>query len=465
MKPAERIFHILTMMTQFGCILPIFLSLTGGEGYEVGESAPINTFFTALILVVSVILVLRHRAIIAPLVPSIVPIVAFLILALASVFWSDYPDITIRRTGSAITAAIWCVYLASRFSLREIVVLVAQSCLLVAAGSLFMGAFFPDLGVAEFIPSDPGPPGWIGIAGDKNTLGCVMATGMITMFYLVLSPAEKRTPASIWLAGAALCGVLLYLSQSRTSWAAAFAGLVVCLIVRVMYRRPAVGIIVWAALLLLGLPLIWLIFRELGTLTALVGKDATFTGRIDLWAEVLPYGALRPWFGYGYGAFWVVDSPITQAIWEALNSYRPPHAHNGWIETYLELGLVGCMIVAVQVLTLFVNSARAIVSGRDVDAPYMLLITTMLLVFNIGEADLTRAPALFWPFLFLGPIAIKKILRRARTKPKTTLHASSLSYSRHAATLGGASRFRRDMPVRQTVTPGRMPSPPYQATR
>ncbi len=85
--------------------------------------------------------------------------------------------------------------------------------------------------------------------------------------------------------------------------------------------------------------------RDLSILTSLVGKDATLTGRVDLWALVLPYGDRRPLLGYGYGAFWIADNPMTQEIWRILNSYQPPHAHNGWIETYLELGLVGCAVV------------------------------------------------------------------------------------------------------------------------
>jgi exopolysaccharide production protein ExoQ len=411
----EKIFHLVTMVTQFGAVVPLFLYLTGNADAdtEVGESAPINTIMMAIILVVSVILAIRYRDNIIRAIPGMAPVLCFLLLAVLSAAWSDYSGITLRRSGTAITTAIWGACLASRFSMRDIVLLIAESLGIIAVCSLFAGLVFPDFGVNELLTSDPGGvPGWKGIVSDKNSLGIVMATGTVTMLYLFISPGLTRRQKIMWAVGMLLCGSLLYLSQSRTSWVSAVAGIGTCFIVRGMYRRPAIGIIVVAWAILLVLPLMALAIRDLSAFTALVGKDATLTGRVDLWNLVIPYGDQHPLLGYGYGAFWIEDSPRTQEIWRALNSYKPPHAHNGWIETYLELGLVGCFVVAVQMLQMWVNAARAATQGRDVDAPYMLLVVVMMLIFNMVEADLIRAPALFWPFLIIGPVAMSKVMRQ-----------------------------------------------------
>ena len=45
-------------------------------------------------------------------------------------------------------------------------------------------------------------------------------------------------------------------------------------------------------------------------------------------------------------------------------------------------------------MQMIVKASRASNSGRDVDAPYMLLIIVMMLIFNMVEADLIRAPEL-----------------------------------------------------------------------
>ena len=48
----------------------------------------------------------------------------------------------------------------------------------------------------------------------------------------------------------------------------------------------------------------------------------------------------------------------------------------------------------------------------------MLLVVVMMLIFNMVEADLIRAPALFWPFLIIGPVAMTKAMRQ---KPRAAL--------------------------------------------
>ena len=430
MSRIERIFHLVTMITQFGAIVPLFLYLTGNSDAdtEVGESAPINTVMMAIILTVSLILAFRYRDNIIKAAPGMTPVLCFLALAVMSALWSDYPGITLRRSGTAITTALWGAYLASRFSLRDIVVLICESIGIIAVTSLVAAIVFPDFGVNELLSSDPGGiPGWKGMVSDKNSLGIVMATGAVSMFYLVISPGASRREKTMWFVGMMLCTFLLYESQSRTSWVSAMAGFVTCGVVRAMYRRPGVGIVVLAWVLLLAVPFLIFVINDLNVLTSLLGKDGTLTGRVDLWNVVLPYGHQKPWLGYGYGAFWNEASPMTQEIWRQLNSYKPPHAHNGWIETYLELGLVGCAVVACQLLQMLGNASRASSQGRDVDAPYMLLIVVMMLIFNMVEADLIRAPALFWPFLIIGPVAMTKIMR---TRPRDALARPAFATTR-----------------------------------
>jgi exopolysaccharide production protein ExoQ len=414
MKRVEHVFHIVTMITQFGGIMPMFQYLTGQDETGLGDSSPLNSALMAIILAVSLVLGLRYRQNILRALPALTPLILLLLLAIASALWSDYPYLTLRRSGTAITTALWGAYLASRFSLRDIIVMVAESVGIIAIGSLIAGVLVPAFAVNDGSLNDiaGGPEGWRGLVSDKNSLGIVMATGMVTMLYLVLAPGSNRRARLWWSLTFALCMLLLYLSESRTSWVAAAVALATCVVIRLMHRRPPVTVMVLACVLLIGVPVMFFILQDFATITSLLGKDSTLTGRVDLWAEVLPWGARRPWFGYGYAAFWVDDSPITQDIWRELNSYHPPHAHNGWIETYLEIGLVGCVIVALQIVQMVVSTARAVRSGRDVDAAYMFLVLLMILVFNMTEADLIRAPALFWPFLVIGPVAISKILRR-----------------------------------------------------
>src|SRR5262249_38003099 len=66
-------------------------------------------------------------------------------------------------------------------------------------------------------------------------------------------------------------------------------------------------------------------------------KDSTLTGRTDIWTLVVDAIAERPWLGYGYGVFWQPENPRAQLIWYVLD-WQFTHAHNGWLETLLQLG-------------------------------------------------------------------------------------------------------------------------------
>ena len=58
---------------------------------------------------------------------------------------------------------------------------------------------------------------------------------------------------------------------------------------------------------------IWLLDNA-STLLSSIGKDATLTGRVDLWPAVLDKIWQRPWLGYGFSEFWGTD-------WDSAGAY------------------------------------------------------------------------------------------------------------------------------------------------
>ena len=44
----------------------------------------------------------------------------------------------------------------------------------------------------------------------------------------------------------------------------------------------------------------------------IIGKDATLTGRVDLWQQVLKLVDEKPVLGWGYRAMWQPDDPSTE---------------------------------------------------------------------------------------------------------------------------------------------------------
>jgi exopolysaccharide production protein ExoQ len=73
----------------------------------------------------------------------------------------------------------------------------------------------------------------------------------------------------------------------------------------------------------------------------LLDRDPTLTGRVFIWQQA---AALQPnpILGAGFESFWLGER--LQKMW-AIHWWHPNEAHNGYIETYLNLGIVGCVLL------------------------------------------------------------------------------------------------------------------------
>jgi len=148
--------------------------------------------------------------------------------------------------------------------------------------------------------------------------------------------------AKIWWGFAALSVVLILMSTSKTSLVSVMLGFGVLIFVTLVRRSPAVGVAtVWLAVLGVGAVAFVAIFASDLVFKAL-GKDATLTGRTEVWTAALRLIEQRPWTGYGYAAIWDDEdrwAPLAKIVKEA--GWRPHHPHNTWIETWLGLGVFG----------------------------------------------------------------------------------------------------------------------------
>ena len=100
------------------------------------------------------------------------------------------------------------------------------------------------------------------------------------------------------------------MSTSKTSLVSVVLAAGALGLVWAVRRGPAAGVAAtWAAVV--GLMLIGaVIFFASDVVFGLLGKDATLTGRTQIWAAIMRQIDQRPWLGYGYAAIW--DEPTGQ---------------------------------------------------------------------------------------------------------------------------------------------------------
>jgi exopolysaccharide production protein ExoQ len=135
-----------------------------------------------------------------------------------------------------------------------------------------------------------------------------------------------------------------------------------------------------------------------------LGKDATLTGRVPLWALVDEQISSHPLFGFGYQAFWTPGNFDAWHIWEAIG-WMAPHSHNGFRETLLSLGLVGLLSLSLVVV-------RALLQGAELQcgAPqdcwlWLNVLVCMFLVMNLTESMILAQNDLFWILFTTAAVA------------------------------------------------------------
>jgi O-antigen ligase len=128
-----------------------------------------------------------------------------------------------------------------------------------------------------------------------------------------------------------------------------------------------------------------------------IGKDPTLTDRTAVWSTIIPL-TTSPIVGTGFESFWL--GPRLDKIWSVWD-WQPNEAHNGWVETYVNLGWVGVCLLAVVLF----EGYRAVFSRWRKGLPASSLMLTYFvvgLVYNFTEAAFFRMMTPVWIFLLLS---------------------------------------------------------------
>jgi O-antigen ligase len=210
-----------------------------------------------------------------------------------------------------------------------------------------------------------------------------MALGALVYLCWKKVEPEKANIAKIGLIGSLL---LVALSQDVTSLLTVIAVLIGLPFLSWAFRRSLLGALAAVGSgLLAGMLSILYIGSHLQLVTGLVGKDPMLTGRVPLWILATAMAVRRPWFGYGYDAFWLPGTIYVRRIWQILE-WMPPHAHNGLLEMWLELGLVGVLLFLFGFGYYLFCAIRQLRSDHSPVAAWPLVFLLFLFLSNLTES-------------------------------------------------------------------------------
>jgi O-antigen ligase len=338
------------------------------------------------------------------------PMILLTVLPLLSVIWSQSPETSLRRAIALLLSSAFAIYIVIRFDPRTILnILVVAFAIFATVGVL--AAAIPGVGIT---PGGAYAGAWRGLAGQKNVFARSLALAVAILPAAAFVGLVSRRKTALAVSVVALG--LLILAKSATALVAAVAGLTigamlyVALGARVFGRRlrPELGItflVVTAVVIAMVVTYGWFAILEA------LGRDPTLTGRTKLWDWAIAINGDRAWLGSGFRAFWIGAN--TKYFFEVFawnqnpdgtrsdNFAGPEHAHSGYVDTYLELGMVGVAALAMMVLSAVVILWRAFRHGDPKVGFIFAVILSFLLVYATTERSILQHSEDLWFLVML----------------------------------------------------------------
>ncbi len=130
--------------------------------------------------------------------------------------------------------------------------------------------------------------------------------------------------------------------------------------------------------------LIIIFFLNLNFFLGLLGRDSTLTGRYPLWSYLIHYGwTNHPILGSGFGATWETGNfRNNTAI--AINWNLPPLvSDNGYIDMFLDLGLVGVIWTISMILLCLFRVIRHATQEQTLISFFPVLLMVFVIMVNL----------------------------------------------------------------------------------
>lgn len=394
---AETVFCFLALSIFLGAYTTVPPRLQGIE-YGGGDSNPFNAAAMSLVLIGTIILVSAHWRSFLSAASQGGAVNLFVILAIASVLWSDYPEISARRSLTLLQAVAFGYYLAARFPVDQVVRLVASVLAVALVGSALLALALPEAGImqeAELAGA------WSGVFAHKSALGGATIMGTLCFGWLWVREPRRRV---LYTLGILLCLFMVVMSRSATahSTIALLAAIAACL---PFFRLPGLTRI-WAVygMLVVFIGLGAILFFFFGEIMEAVGKDPTLTGRVPIWSSLLELALRHPIGGYGYNAFFVAENPDVEDVWRWAG-WRMWSAHNTFIEMLLQLGIPGVAISTWALAVAVRRSLRAWSDGMNPWAGFAVVYILSFVVTSCVETVMFRSGdmhSVLFPLLYVA---------------------------------------------------------------
>lgn len=329
-----------------------WLGLQGSQSRD--EGSPVDAAIELVLLLLATVVLLRRNINWSRVITGNIWVFVFYVFWFASITWSDYPFITFKRVfkdfGNVIMVLIVLTESNSWESFKAVLVRTAYLCIPL---SIVLIRYYPEWGRAT-IGYHLDVTFYNGVASHKNVLGIVVLASTLGLLWDLLDLSGRNrnsVPRFSYFSRIlilCMCWYLFVIIDSASSLVATVLGVAATLTFRSpAFKRRPVRMEIVSVIAIGGALILDLLFNLKETIiVGVLGRDMTLTSRTDMW-QILDNYVENPILGAGFNTFWSGERLLL----------LPEHlqgnvqAHNGYLELYLNGGIVGVGLLAVLILT------------------------------------------------------------------------------------------------------------------
>jgi len=374
------------------------LPVSGAVSVE--EGSPLDAwFFFALIAAGSCVLAKRQVRV-SEVIQNNGWLIVFLFFCFISIAWSDLPFVAFKRWIKILGHPIMALIILTEPNPDQAIKTLLKRCAYVVVPvSILFIKYYPRWGMGF---DEWGTAMSTGITTNKNALGAdCLILGYFFFWYLLQT---WQTDRNTWrrnelrLIVGFLIGIWLLFSKAHS--ATALTSLVVGILVVVFVgmrsvNKNFIGTYLLGALVLVAVA--ELAFGISGHFSEALGRGVGLSGRTVLWTHLLELHT-NPILGTGFESFWLGERP---KLLEGIFFYLPNEAHNGYLETYLTLGLIGLFLLIGLFVATFWKIRLELFQNFDWGR-FRLGFLVAIVVYNWTEAAFRTVSATWFVFYIIA---------------------------------------------------------------
>lgn len=360
------------------------------------------------------------------------PLISLLAWTAASTAWSIDPSVTLRRSVALAETVVLGVYLGLRYDLRQLQRLICATAVVVLTASLILGVIAPPLGL-DF-------EGRLrGVTSHKNEIASFAALALLASVgqWRDCRGSSSALPTKLLIRLMVPLSLICIALAHSTGIVPVLAAAIMCLVFGQVVCRASSAII---TMLPLGISVLILAVSfavsNSGAIAELLGKDSDISGRTLVWAYAEKMIQAKPVLGYGLGAFWTGGNSPGAVFW-AITHLGVPHAHNGYLQLMLDVGIVGMALFLLAIGVLLCRLMWLIRTYKQPTDVWALGFLGLYLMTNFAET-----------WLWIGNEILPVLFVAATVRSNLTVRL--LACSAHAAKTRAARRGRELLPVHRT---------------